>query len=107
MNRLWRVAYALELLVAGLLTLGAIALHFNVMRHAGPLWRDEISSFRLATMPTLAEFWSSLVYHPMPALFFAVLRRWYFLACGPSDETSRSLCFLIALGVPRAFWLAC
>jgi len=106
MNRLWRVAYALELLVAGLLTLGAIALHFNVMRHAGPLWRDEISSLRLATMPTLAEFWSSLVYDPMPALFFAVLRGWHFLGWGASDENLRYLGFVIGLGVLGAIWVA-
>jgi hypothetical protein len=42
-----------------------VALHFNVMRHAGPLWRDEISSLNLATKPTLTEFWSSLTFDPV------------------------------------------
>jgi hypothetical protein len=57
--------------------------NFNIMRHAGPLWRDEISSLRAATM-----------------------RLWNFLDWGASDEGLRTLGLLIGLGVPGAIWLA-
>jgi hypothetical protein len=105
MNR-QRVAHAVEFAVAGFLTFEVIALHLNVMQHAGPLWRDEISSLRLATMPTLAGFWSSLVYDPVPALFFGVLRLWKSLGWGSTDEGLRHLGFLVGLGVLGAIWLA-
>ena len=65
MNRLRGIARKIEFAVAGVLTLAVVALHFNVMRHAGPLWRDEISSLSLATKPTLTEFWSSLTFDPV------------------------------------------
>jgi hypothetical protein len=65
MNRLGGIARKIEFAVAGVLTLEIVALHFNVMRHAGPLWRDEISSLSLATKPTLTEFWSSLTFDPV------------------------------------------
>jgi hypothetical protein len=101
-----RAAHVVEFVVAALLTVVITALHFRVMLHAGPLWRDEISSLRIATMPTLAEFWSSLVYDPVPALFFGVLRLWNSLGWGATDEGLRHLGFLIGLGVLGAIWLA-
>ncbi len=106
MNRLGSVARTVEWTVASLLTLAAAALHFNVMQHAGPLWRDEISSFRLATMPTLAGFWSSLVNDPMPVLFFAILRLWHALGWGATDHDLRHLGFAIGLATLGAIWLA-
>lgn len=106
MNRLGGVARTVEWTVAALLTLAAIALHFSVMQHAGPLWRDEISSLRLATMPTLAESWSSLANDPMPGLFFAILRLWHAIGWGATDHALRHLGFAIGLGTLGAIWLA-
>jgi hypothetical protein len=106
MNRLRGIARKIEFAVAGVLTLEVVALHFNVMRHAGPLWRDEISSLNLATKPTLTEFWSSLTFDPVPALFFFILRVWHSLGWGGSDQGLRHLGFLIGLGVVAAIWMA-
>lgn len=106
MTPLGRVARAVELAVAIFLSLAVAALHFNVMQHAGPLWRDEISSLRVATMPTLDGFWSALVYDPVPALFFGLLRLWNSFAFGATDESLRSLGFLIGLGILAAIWAA-
>ena len=104
MNRLGRIARAIEFTVAGLLTLEVLVLHFNVMRHAGPLWRDEISSLRVATMPTWGGLWSSLVYDPVPALFFGILRLWNWLFAGATDESLRYLGLLVGTGIVAAIW---
>jgi hypothetical protein len=94
-----------EWAMAIVMTLIAISLHVTVLTHAGPLWRDEISSLRLATMPTFGGFWSSLVYDPVPALFFLVLRVWNALGGGGSDESLRVLGFLIGLAILAAVWV--
>jgi hypothetical protein len=104
MTPLGRVARAVEFAVAIFLSLAVVALHFNVMQHAGPLWRDEISSLRVATMPTFDGFWSALVYDPVPALFFGLLRLWNSFAFGATDEGLRYLGFLIGLGILIAIW---
>jgi hypothetical protein len=101
-----RVAHAIEWAVAALLTCAVVALHLRVMLHAGPLWRDEISSLKVATMPTLAGAWSALVYDPVPALFFVILRAWDFLFARGDDEILRYLGFLIGLGTVGAIWWA-
>jgi hypothetical protein len=106
MNRLGRIAQTVEFTVAGLITAGVVALHLNVMQHAGPLWRDEISSLRVATMPTLGALWSALVYDPIPVLFFALLRVWNFLCGGASDEHLRQLGFVVGLSITAALWLS-
>src|SRR5690242_1819840 len=62
-----RLARMVEWTLAGILTVVIIFAHVRVFQYAGPLWRDEISSLRLATMPTLSAFWSALIYDPFPA----------------------------------------
>jgi hypothetical protein len=96
-----RVEIALGVLLTGLL----VFLHIFRCFHAGPLWRDEISSLTLATRPTWSGFWDTLVFDPFPALFFVLLRAWHGLV-GDSDFTLRWLGTLIGLAVVFAFWLA-
>jgi hypothetical protein len=101
-----RLAKITEWTTAAILTLFIIYSHARIFKHAGPLWRDEISSLRVATMPTLGGFWSSLVYDPVPALFFTLLRFWHWLGWGSSDGGLRQLGFLIGVGILGAVWLA-
>lgn len=101
-----RVARAIEFAVALSLSLAIVILHFNVLQHAGPLWRDEISSLRLATMPTFAEFWRWLVYDPVPALFFGVLRLWTMIIPTPNDEALRYLGLVVGCSSIVALWIA-
>ena len=92
--------------LAGLLTSVLVWLHFQVLTHAGALWRDEISSLRLATMPTLSDFWSSLVYDPFPAFYFVVLRSWSALGLAGTDFDLRLLGFLTGLLLIGSIWFA-
>ena len=67
------------------MTLFLIALHARVLVNAGPLWRDEVSSFQVATAPTWKAFLDSLVLDPFPILFVSLLRIWIALGLGNSD----------------------
>src|ERR1700737_2388899 len=74
-----------EVVVAILLTVALVVLHVVFWFHAGPLWRDEISSLALATKPTFSGFWQSLKFDPFPAIYFLVLRIWNAAGFGHND----------------------
>lgn len=95
----------IELLAGVGLTAVLLAVHIVMLLHAGPLWRDEISSVTLATRSSLAEFWATLIYDPCPAFFFILLRAWHALV-GNSDFALRVLGFLIGVFAIAAFWIA-
>src|SRR4051812_14429194 len=99
-----RIPRAVEFAITLSLSVAIVALHFNVLQHAGPLWRDEISSLSLATMPTFGDFWRGLVYDPVPALFFGLLRLWTMLVPAGNDEALRYLGFVIGCGALSALW---
>jgi hypothetical protein len=97
-------AQRVELIVAAALSAVLVALHLVLLYHAGPLWRDEISSLSLATKPTLGEAWATLAYDPFPVLFFSILRVWHFLF-GDSDLALRTLGTCIGISCIAAFWI--
>jgi uncharacterized membrane protein len=101
-----RIAKISEWSAASILTVFVVYAHARVQTYAGPLWRDEISSLRVATMPSVSEFWSSFVYDPVPALFFSLLRFWHWLGFGSTDEGLRQLGLFIGLATVAAVWLA-
>jgi hypothetical protein len=96
-----------EFVVAILLTLILIAVHFVFWFHAGSLWRDEISSLALATKPTFSEFWRSLKFDPFPAGYFLLLRVWDFAGLDHSDLSLRAVGFVVGLSLAAALWIAC
>jgi hypothetical protein len=84
-----------------------VYLHLVVLKHAGPLWRDEVSSVNLAILSPLSEMWSSLRFDSFPALSFLLLRAW--TQAGTYFETDfglRILGLLVGLGALAAVWLA-
>jgi hypothetical protein len=95
-----------EFAAAILLTLVLIAFHFLFFFHAGPLWRDEISSLSLAAKPTFSEFWESLKFDPFPASYFLVLRLWHAIGLAQSDLALRGLGLVIGLALIGSLWLA-
>jgi hypothetical protein len=96
-----------EFAIAIVMSLLLIVLHVRVLVHAGPLWRDEVSSFYVATAPNLQAFRDSLVLDPFPILFVTVLRVWIALGFGGSDFGLRLLAFLIGTSLIGAIWLCC
>ena len=96
-----------EFAIAIVMSLLLIVLHVRVLVHAGPLWRDEVSSFYVATAPNLQAFRDSLVLDPFPILFVTVLRVWIAIGFGDSDFGLRLLAFLIGTSLIGAIWLCC
>ena len=85
-------------LAAGLaLTLLLVYLHFSFMRSAGSLWRDEIHTFRLATMPSIADMWAAMNLDSFPAFTNVALRLWTGIGFGGDDPGLRLFGFLLAL----------
>ena len=96
-----------EFATAIVMSLFLVVLHVRVLVHAGPLWRDEVSSFYMATAPNLQVFLNSLVLDPFPILFVTVLRVWIALGFGSIDFGLRLLAFLIGTSLIGAIWLCC
>lgn len=95
-----------EFAVAGLITLLIIYLHAQFWRSAGPLWRDEVCSFNVATAPSLSGVWRLLAFENQPVFHYLILRAWCgFL--GASDIVARSLGLIIGVLLAAAIWLAC
>ncbi len=90
----------------GLLALSAIAfLHFTNLRHAGGLWRDEVVTYRVATMPSLADVWGSIWYDSFPGGIHLALRLWGALGGGAGDLGLRLFGAVIGFGVFAVVWL--
>ena len=107
MNWLRTHTRSIEVAIAAIITTILVQLHFAVLTHAGALWRDEISSLHLATLPSLASFWSSLVYDPFPAFYFFLLRIWSALGLAGTDFDLRALGLLTGLTLLAALWFTC
>lgn len=105
---IYRACYTLvqrtELVTALLLTLIIVFLHFIFMGNAGALWRDEVSTFNVATMPSISEVWRSLIWHPFPIFTSMVLRLWT-AAVGGSDFRLRVFGFLVGISILGCLWL--
>lgn len=95
--RLQRAEWATALLI----TLFAVGLHGLRLVHAGPLWRDEASTFHVATAPTLGEVVATHETFPPP--FFFLVRGWA-AVLGGSDSSLRLFGLLVGLGLLAVIW---
>lgn len=93
-----------EWLCVALVGLVAAALHVRFATGVGALWRDEVNSVNLATLPHLADVWHYLDYDSFPILYFAVLRAWTGIFGAGNDEALRALGLLTGLGILGALW---
>lgn len=88
-----------------LATAGVVCLQWVFKEHAGGLWRDEVNSVNLASMPSLADTWDNLQFDSFPIVWFLVLRAWGGLGLG-SDGGLRFLGFLIGLISLGMLWFS-
>ena len=96
----------IEVLFAG--ALSGIVAFLLVYRasQVGALWRDEVATIGVATMPSLSQLWSSLPHECCPVLPYIALRAWTGAPwLGGGDLSLRVLAALIGLGVLAVFWL--
>ncbi|MGD0744016.1 MAG: hypothetical protein ABSA45_02580 [Verrucomicrobiota bacterium] len=89
-------------LVAILMTMAAMWLHFYFLLHAGGLWRDEVQVVNLAGRHSLSD----MAGDSFPALMPLLICAWSALGPGQSDPGLRLLGVLTGLGIPAALWFA-
>jgi hypothetical protein len=86
--------------------LAAGYLHVLVLTHAGALWRDEVGTVNLATLPHFADTWKMLAHNADPILFPSVVRLWSALGLGRTDLGLRMLGLVTGLSVVAAIWFS-
>ena len=97
--------HGLELSVAVAISLLVVFLHVFFYQHVGGLWRDEVNSLNVATLPTWHELWSFLRFDSVPIVYLGVLRAWTDIFGTNNDPMLRLLGLLIGLGIVGALWL--
>jgi hypothetical protein len=91
--------------VAWAATLLIVLLHICLTPNVGGLWRDEVNTVNLATLPAWSDLWTFHNQDSFPLLFAALVRIWS-TAFGSGDDSLRLLGLLIGLSVVAAFWLS-
>ena len=94
-----------ESAVAVMLTLAAVWLHVVNARFAGPLWRDEVNTVGLVTLPTSADVWQNLQFDSFPLVWVMILRQ-IAGATGPMNDTAfRVVGLIIGILIVAALWV--
>lgn len=89
--------------LALVLTALIVYLHLSRVSHVGALWRDEVNSLSVSTLPSLSSVWSSLIYESFPLLSFLVIRVWVSIFTDV-DISLRILGALLGLLILVALW---
>jgi hypothetical protein len=87
-----------------LVVLGAAVLRVDYLRHAGPLWRDEIDSMNVAAQPSLAAVLAHAHLDSFPIAWVTLLHGWIASGLGDGDEGVRRLGLVIGLATLAAVW---
>ena len=93
-----------ERVLAVILTLAAGYLHLLILTHAGALWRDEVGTVGLATLPNFTDTWKMLAHNADPILFPSLVRVWAASGLGRTDFGLRMLGFFAGFSVVAAIW---
>jgi hypothetical protein len=90
--------------LAILLTGAALYLHALFFARAGGLWRDEVNSYRFASMPSLGAAYESLRYDSFPLLSTVLFRGWIHVG-GGTDGGMRLLGLIVGILLLAAIWM--
>ena len=102
--RAWWTPENVEVALGLLLTLALVAAHVSQAAHGGPLWRDEINSQNLSTLPHFGDMGRELSRDSVPLLWLVVLRAWNAAVAHGSDPALRALGLLVGLGLLAVVW---
>lgn len=94
-----------ELVTALAISVLAVFLSFRFYTHAGPLWRDEVSTVHLAIQPRYTDVVTALHFDSAPVLFPTLVRLWSILGFAGDDVALRYLGFLIAMTMLAVVWI--
>jgi hypothetical protein len=96
----------LALAVGLAFSLVLVALHLRYIAHAGPLWRDEVNSVNVASLPTLRDVYAHVHLESFPVAWCIVEHLWIRAGLGATDEGLRRLGLVIGLGTLALLWWA-
>jgi hypothetical protein len=103
-GRPWDILGAAEVCAGVLLTALVVYLHWVFRSHAGGLWRDEVNTVHMATLPAFSQTWDFLQFDSFPILIFPIIRGWVAMFSG-DDASLRTFGLLIGLAIFGALWL--
>lgn len=95
-----RVAVAVGLLV----TAGLVPLHLAYVRGAGALWRDEVNSVNVASLPSVGEVFAHSHLDSFPAAWVLVLHGWIRAGLGETDADLRRIGLVVGAAILAALW---
>ena len=95
-----RLAPALGLL----LSLAALLLQAQYQRHAGALWRDEVTSVNVASLPDVAAVYAHSHLDSFPTAWVLVLHGWIAAGFGDDDAGLRRIGVAVTVGLLAALW---
>jgi len=93
-------------IIAVVISLAAIWLHFTFLTHAGGLWRDEVAVANISRLPTLGQTWQALPHDHCPIMFPVLVRLWTMSGPGATDAGLRMLGLVCGLLLLTAYWAA-
>jgi len=85
-------------------TLGLVWLHVAYLGNAGALWRDEVNSVNVASMPSWGAVFAHGHLDSFPLAWVTVLHAWIAAGLGETDAELRRLGFVIGLGTLATLW---
>jgi hypothetical protein len=100
-----RLLVLAELALAVALTALALTTAVRLSFRSLPLWRDEVSTLAVATMPRVADLLAFLDRESVPALYLLLLRAWTIVG-GDGDASLRRLGLVLTLAALASVWLA-
>jgi hypothetical protein len=90
--------------VGVLLTVGLVPLHLAYVRGAGALWRDEVNSVNVASLPSVAEVFAHSHLDSFPAAWVLVLHGWIRAGLGETDADLRRIGLVVGAAILAALW---
>lgn len=97
-------AATVEWIVAFGITLVALTFHLMFMNNAGGLWRDEISTLSLATLPDFIDVLYALEIDSFPVFPSVAIRAWTSMGWGNTDSGLRIFGMLVGIAILGTFW---
>ena len=98
------VSKQIDWLIALLLAALSLTWHAGFLTHAHGLWRDEVNTVTVATLPSLGQLWRTLPYESFPLLPFGVIRCWAAMVGAQNDFGLRIFGFVVGAGILGALW---
>jgi hypothetical protein len=93
-----------EVALGLVLSVVVFAVHVSVLQHAGAMWRDEVNTINLASLPSLLEVWQRNYVDSFPVLWPFLVHGWIALGPGETDFGLRILGLTVGSAITAMLW---